>query len=78
MLNEPSTEKECQPLRGSRRKCPVCCDIRPNLSAKLSLIQAKINQAYVKDLLEANRLLHEAKVHRCASQVNFGKPLKGV
>ena len=51
---------------------------RPNLSEKLSLIRAKINQASVKDLLEANRFLHEAKVHGCASQVNFGKPLTRV
>ena len=43
-------------------------DTRPNLSAKFSLIQAKINQPCMKDLLEANRLLHEAKVHGCASQ----------
>eukprot|EP00435_Cladocopium_sp_Y103_P019613 s385_g4.t1 len=37
---------------------------RPDLSAKLSLLQAKITTATVKDLLEGNRLLHEAKSHK--------------
>ena len=37
---------------------------RPDLSAKLSLLQAKITSATIKDLLEGNRLLQEAKAHK--------------
>ena len=37
---------------------------RPDLSAKLSFLQAKINSAQVKDLLDGNRLLTEAKQHK--------------
>eukprot|EP00435_Cladocopium_sp_Y103_P069341 s209_g33.t1 len=60
--DEVITEKERQALRalvGSIQYAAT--NTRPDLSAKLSLLQAKINSAQVRDLLEGNKLLQEAK-----------------
>ena len=63
--DSPITEKERQSLRGLVGSIQYAAtNTRPDLSAKLSLLQSKINQACVKDLLEANKLLHEAKIHK--------------
>ena len=40
---------------------------RPDLSCKLSLLQAKVANATVADLLQGNRLLEEAKKHSSTS-----------
>ena len=59
------TENERQALRGLIGSVQYAAtNTRPDLSAKLSLLQAKINSATVKDLGDANRLLQEAKIHK--------------
>ena len=58
-------EKERQALRGLIGSVQYgATNTRPDLSAKLSFLQAKITVAKVQDLLEANKLLHEAKAHK--------------
>lgn len=58
-------EKERQALRGLIGSVQYgASNTRPDLSAKLSFLQAKITVAKVQDLLEANKLLHEAKAHK--------------
>jgi len=51
---------------------------RPDLSAKLSLLQAKINSATVKDLGDANRLLQEAKLHKYTKIIIKSIPIHDV
>eukprot|EP00434_Breviolum_minutum_P025492 symbB.v1.2.022525.t1/scaffold1944.1/size145740/2 len=48
---------------------------RPDISAKLSFLQAKITAAKVQDLLEANKLLQEAKLHKDTKIVIKSIPL---
>ena len=60
----PVTEGERQNLRGLIGSLQYAAtDTRPDLSARLSFLQSKINCATIKDLLEANRLLGDAKTH---------------
>eukprot|EP00435_Cladocopium_sp_Y103_P063659 s40_g25.t1 len=62
---QPVTEHERQALRGLVGSIQYAAtNARPDLSAKLSLLQAKINQATIQDLHDANKLLHEAKLHK--------------
>ena len=62
--NETVTEKEKQDLRGIMGSLQYAAtNTRPDLSARLSLLQARINCAAIRDLLEANRLLSDAKKH---------------
>ena len=42
---------------------------RPDLASRLSMLQPKINQAQVETLIEANKVLHEAKRHHDVSLV---------
>lgn len=68
--NEPVTEEEQQSLRaiiGSLQYASV--NTRPDLASRLSMLQSKINQARVETLIEANRVLHEAKRHHDVSLV---------
>lgn len=68
--NEPVTEEERQSLRaiiGSLQYASV--NTRPDLASRLSMLQSKINQARVETLIEANRVLHEAKRHHDVSLV---------
>ncbi len=59
------TEKERQELRGLIGSVQYAStNTRPDLSARLSFIQAKITTATVAELMEANRLLHDAKIHK--------------
>ena len=59
------SEQERQSLRGVIGSIQYgATNTRPDLSAKLSFLQAKITVAKVQDLLEANKLLHEAKSHK--------------
>ena len=63
-LEEKVTEEERQALRaiiGSLQYASV--NTRPDLASRLSMLQSKINQAQVETLLEANKVLHEAKRH---------------
>ena len=48
---------------------------RPDISEKLSFLQAKITAAKVQDLLEANKLLQEAKLHKDTKIVIKSIPL---
>eukprot|EP00435_Cladocopium_sp_Y103_P029622 s3705_g7.t1 len=60
----PITEGERQNLRGLIGSLQYAAsNTRPDLSARLSLLQSKINNATIRDLLDANRLLGDAKTH---------------
>ena len=59
------TEEEKQALRGLIGSLQYAAtNTRPDLSAKLSSLQSEINRATVGTLVNANRVLHEAKAHR--------------
>eukprot|EP00435_Cladocopium_sp_Y103_P022606 s1610_g5.t1 len=63
-LELPINEKEKLSLRaliGSLQYAAI--NTRPDLSSKLSFLQSAINTAKVETLMEANRVLHEAKRH---------------
>ena len=63
-LEEPVSESERQKFRaliGSLQYAAV--STRPDLSHRLGLMQGRVNQAQVQDLLDGNRLLHEAKAN---------------
>ena len=58
------TEAEGQGLRGLIGSLQYAAtSTRPDISARLSLPQSKINCAKISDLLDANRLLGDAKKH---------------
>ena len=58
------TEGERQGLRGVIGSLQYAAtNTRPDIAAKLSLLQSKITTACISDLLDANRLLGEAKKH---------------
>lgn len=58
------TDKEKQGLRGLIGSLQYAAsNTRPDLSSRLSLLQARINCAQIKDLMEGNRLLGDAKKH---------------
>ncbi len=60
--DEPVNDAEQQDLRalvGSLQCASV--HTRPDISSRLSYLQSTINKAQVKDLLEGNKILHEAK-----------------
>ena len=66
--NDKTTEDETRQLRalvGSLQYASV--NTRPDLSCKLGLIQTEITKATVKTLMEANKLLHEAKKYQSVS-----------
>ena len=57
-------EKEKQSLRGLIGSLQYAAsNTRPDISSRLSLLQARINCAQIKDLIEGNRLLGDAKKH---------------
>jgi len=61
---DPVTDSERQELRaliGSLQYAAV--NSRPDLCSRLGWLQSRINRAQVSTLLEANRTLHEAKLH---------------
>ena len=58
------TEPERLALRGLVVSLQYAAiNTRPDLSSKLSFLQSTINHAKIENLMEANRLLHEAKKH---------------
>ena len=64
-LEEIVTPKEQHNLRalvGSLQYAAV--NTRPDLSSRLSYLQSEINKATVQTLLDANRILHEAKRYK--------------
>ena len=68
LLDEKITEDERQQLRaiiGSLQYASV--NTRPDLSSRLSYLQSRVNDATVNTLVEANRILHEAKRHHDVS-----------
>ena len=63
-LDEPVNEQERLALRaiiGSLQYAAV--NTRPDIASKLSFLQSAINSAKISTLMEANKLLHEAKRH---------------
>ena len=59
-----ANDKEIQALRGLIGSLQYAAsNTRPDLSRRLSLLQAKIPHATVRDLLIAKRLLEDAKKH---------------
>ena len=61
---EPIIESERQAFRGligSLQHAAV--NTRPDLGSRLSMLQSRINNGQVQDLIEGNKLLHDAKVH---------------
>ena len=63
-LENPVTEPERLALRGLVGSVQYAAiNTRPDLSSKLSFLQSTINHAKIENLMEANRLLHEAKKH---------------
>ena len=60
--NQLVNEKERQELRGLIGSLQYATtNTRPDLAAKVSFVQSKITTACISDLLEANRILQEAK-----------------
>ena len=72
LVDAPISEEERQALRGlvgSLQYASV--NARPDLGSRLSFLQGKINNGQVGDLIEGNKLLHDAKVNaevRCRYQ----------
>ena len=63
-LDLPVTEPERLALRGVIGSLQYAAiNTRPDLSSKLSFLQSAINVAKIETLMEANKVLHEAKRH---------------
>ena len=72
-------EKERQQLRGLIGSLQYAAsNTRPDVSARLSFLQSRITTACVRDLLDANRLLHDAKQHKDTKLVIKPIPLDDV
>ena len=54
-------DQERQHLIGSLQCASV--NTRPDLGSRLSFLQRKINNGQIQDLVEGNKLLHDAKIH---------------
>ena len=77
--NAEVSNDERQSLRGLVGSLQYAAsNTRPDISAKLSFIQAKITTAKVQDLMDANRLLNEAKQHKDTKIVIKSIPLGDV
>ena len=63
----PSEVKELRRLNGSLQYAAV--HTRPDLSAKIGFLQSQINKGEVRHLMEANRVLQEAKSHHVSIMV---------
>eukprot|EP00435_Cladocopium_sp_Y103_P001047 s2611_g1.t1 len=60
----PITKEELQSFRGWIGSLQFAAtNTRPDISSKLSLLQAKVSNATVADLIQGNRILEEAKKH---------------
>ena len=70
------TSEERQSLRGLIGSLQYAAsNTRPDISAKLSFLQAKITTAKVQELMDANKLLQEAKLHKDTKIVIKSIPL---
>ena len=70
-------ENERQGLRGLIGSLQYATtNTRPDLAAKVSFVQSKITIACINDLLEANRILHEAKQSKTTKIVIKSIPLE--
>ena len=64
----PITKDELQSFRGLIGSLQFAAtNTRPDIACKLSLLQAKVSNATVADLLQGNRILEEAKKHSSTS-----------
>ena len=73
--DSPLTSAEVHELRrinGSLQFAAV--HTRPDISAKVGYLQSCINRATMKNLVEASRVLHEAKTHKVSIMVVPLKP----
>ena len=62
--NNPVTEAERLALRGLIGSLQYAAiNTRPDLSSRLSTLQSQINSSTINTLMDANKLLHEAKRH---------------
>ena len=60
----PINEEERQAFRGLIGSLQYAAvNTRPDLGGRLSFLQSKINNGQISDLIEGNKLLHDAKVH---------------
>ena len=57
----PQETGELRLLNGSLQYAAV--HTRPDIAAKVGYLQSRIPKGEVRDLVEANRVLHEAKAH---------------
>jgi len=58
----PDEKQALRALIGSLQYAAV--NTRPDLSSRLSHLQSTINSATIQNLIDANRVLHEAKRHK--------------
>ena len=63
----PEEVKELRRLNGSLQYAAV--HTRPDLAAKVGFLQTRINKGQVQHLLEANKVLQEAKSHRVSLMI---------
>ena len=63
----PEEVKELRRLSGSLQYAAV--HTRPDIAAKVGFLQTRINKGQVQHLLDANKVLHEAKSHRVSLMV---------
>eukprot|EP00435_Cladocopium_sp_Y103_P041712 s568_g11.t1 len=67
-FSSPITKDELQSFRGLIGSLQFAAtNTRPDISSKLSLLQAKVSNATVADLIQGNRILEEAKKHSSTS-----------
>lgn len=71
-LAEPINDQERQSFRGLIGSLQYAAvNTGPDIGSRLSFLQSKINKGQILDLIEGNKLLHDAKVHsevRCKYQ----------
>lgn len=61
---EPIIESERQAFRGLIGSLQYAAvNTRPDLGSRLSMLQSRINNGQIQDLVDGNKLLHDAKVN---------------
>ena len=64
ILDEPANEDKHQALRGLIGSLHYAAvNTRPEIRSRLGFLQSNTNKAKISTLIEANKTLHEAKVH---------------
>ena len=64
----PEEVKELRRLNGSLQY--TAAHSRPDIAAKVGFLQTRINKGQVQHLLEANKVLHEAKAHQVSLMID--------